>query len=297
VSSQTAIVGRPRVAPLPSQRRRAGRLWRLLGANRLALLGAVLALLVLAAALGAPLITPLDPFDQSAAQRLDGPDALHILGRDTFGRDVFARLLYAGRVSLLVGGGAVALGGTLGTLLGLVAGAMGGWLGRSLMRSVDVLMAFPSLLLGLAILTVLGAGLDRLIVAIGLVLAPPFARVVHATTLSLARRDFVEAARSLGAGWGRILLRHLLPNLLDEVIVLAGLLVATAIRIEASLSFVGLGVAPPAPTWGNMIRDGAPVLLRAPWLSVAPGLAILLTVLACNLLADGARDVLDPRVH
>ena len=271
------------------------RRWRIARANRLALLGAVLALLVIAAALGAPLISPFDPFEQSAVHRLDGPDALHLLGRDTFGRDVFARLLYAGRVSLLVGCGAVALGGTLGTLLGLVAGAVGGWVGRSLMRSVDVLMAFPSLLLGLAVLTVLGAGLDRLIVAIGLVLAPPFARLVHATTLSLAQRDFVEAARSLGAGRCRILVRHLLPNLLDEVIVLAGLLVATAIRIEASLSFVGLGVAPPAPTWGNMIRDGATVLLRAPWLSVAPGLAILLAVLACNLLADGARDILDPR--
>jgi peptide/nickel transport system permease protein len=165
------------------------------------------------------------------------------------------------------------------------------------MRLVDILMSFPSLLLGLVVLAVLGAGLDRMILAIGIVLAPPFARVVHAATLSLKSREFVEAARCLGAPRLRIMLHHILPNVLGHTLVLAGVLTASAIRIEASLSFIGLGVSPPTPTWGNMIRDGVPVLLNAPWLAVAPGLAILLSVLAFSLVGDGLRDALDPRVH
>jgi peptide/nickel transport system permease protein len=273
------------------------RLLRVFGGNRIAVVGLILTILVAAASIGAPLVSPLDPFEQSAINRLDGPDAVHIMGRDTFGRDIFARVLYAGRVSLLVGVGAVALGGLLGTLLGLIAGYSGRWVENVTMRAIDILMAFPSLLLGLTVLAVLGAGLEKMIVAIGLVLAPPFARVVHGSTLSLRRREFVEAARCIGAGHTRILGQHILPNLLGETVVLASLLTASAIRIEASLSFIGLGVSPPTPTWGNMIRDGAPLLLNAPWLSVFPGLAILITVLAFNLMGDGLRDVLDPRAQ
>jgi len=269
---------------------------RVFGSNRIAAVGLLLALLVVAAAIGAPLITSINPMDQSGINRLDGPDSIHIMGRDTFGRDVFARVLYAGRVSLLVGVGSVVLGGVLGLVLGLSAGYTGRWIEQAVMRTVDVLMAFPSLLLGLTVLAVLGAGLDKMIVAIGLVLAPSFARVVHGATLSLRRREFVEAARCLGATHGRIVARHIVPNLTGETVVLASLLTASAIRTEASLSFIGLGVAPPTPTWGNMIRDGAPLLLNAPWLSVFPGLAILVTVLGFNLIGDGLRDVLDPRV-
>jgi len=265
--------------------------------NRLALLGVVLGGLVIVATVGAPLLTAFDPFDQSPVNRLTGPDALHWMGRDSFGRDILARVLYAGRVSLVVGVGSVALGGSLGTLLGVIAGYSGRWIEALVMRAVDVLMAFPSLLLGLTVLAVLGAGVDKMIVAIGIVLAPPFARIVHAATLSLKTREFVDAARCLGASRGRIVGRHILPNMLGDIIVLASLLVATAIRIEASLSFIGLGVSPPTPTWGNMIRDGAPLLLNSPWLSIFPGLAVLTSVLAFNLLGDGLRDVLDPRSH
>jgi peptide/nickel transport system permease protein len=268
---------------------------RVFGSNRVAVIGVLLALLVCLAAVGAPFISPLDPFAQSAVDRLAGPDAAHIMGRDTFGRDIFVRVLYAGRVSLTVGLGSVALGGLLGTLLGLIAGYAGRSVQNLVMRGVDVLMAFPSLLLGLVVLSVLGDGLDKMLVAIGVVLAPSFARIVHSATLSLKTREYVEAARCLGAGHGRIVWQHILPNLLGETVVLASLLVATAIRIEASLSFIGLGVSPPTPTWGNMIHDGAPLLLNAPWLSLFPGLAILVAVLAFNLLGDGLRDALDPR--
>jgi peptide/nickel transport system permease protein len=271
------------------------RVLQVFGGNLVAILGVTLGIVVIVAAVGAPLISPFNPFEQSTANRLTGPDALHLLGRDTFGRDLFTRVLYAGRVSLLVGVGSVALGGALGTLLGVFAGYGGRWVENAIMRTVDVLMAFPSLLLGLTVLAVLGAGLDKMIVAIGIVLAPAFARVVHAATLSLKGREFVEAARCLGAGPSRIVVRHILPNLLGETVVLAGLLTASAIRIEASLSFIGLGVSPPTPTWGNMIRDGVPFLLDAPWLSIVPGLAILVSVLAFNLIGDGLRDVLDPR--
>jgi peptide/nickel transport system permease protein len=264
--------------------------------SRITLAGLILAGLVIAMAIAAPLVTAHDPTAQDPSQRLMGPDAVHFFGRDTFGRDVFARVLYAGRISLTVGIGAVILGATLGTALGVLAGYGGRWIESVLMRGVDMLMAFPSLLLGLVVLAVLGTGVEKMILSIGIVLAPPFARVVHGATLSLKQREFVEAARSLGAAHARIVVRHILPNVMGETLVLAGVLTASAIRIEASLSFIGLGVSPPTPTWGNMIRDGVPVLLNAPWLSIVPGMAILLSVLAFNLVGDGLRDLLDPRL-
>ncbi len=264
--------------------------------SRVTLVGLILVLLVISVAVGAPLITSQDPALQDASQRLNGPDASHLFGRDTYGRDILARVLFAGRISLTVGVGAVVLAATLGSALGLLAGYSGRWLESTCMRGVDILMAFPSLLLGLVVLAVLGSGAEKMLLSIGIVLAPAFARVVHGATLSLKQREFVQAARSLGASPARIVARHVLPNVIGETLVLAGVLTASAIRIEASLSFIGLGVSPPTPTWGNMIRDGAPVLLNAPWLSIAPGLAMLLSVLAFNLVGDGLRDLLDPRV-
>lgn len=234
------------------------------------------------------------PFDnpkvrQAVASALNRDEFLALYGTKV-ARKVFSPVP-------LVGVGSVALGGVLGTLLGLAAGYSGRWIDNLVMRGVDILMAFPSLLLGLAVLAVLGVGLGKMIVAIGIVLAPSFARVVHAATLSLKEREFVEAARCLGAGRSRIIGRYILPNLMGETVVLASLLIASAIRIEASLSFIGLGVSPPTPTWGNIIRDGTPLLLSAPWLSVFPGLAMLVSILAFNLVGDGVRDVLDPRTR
>jgi len=273
------------------------RLWRTFARNRAAVVGLVLAILVTILSVAAPLVTSHDPVAQEARFRLQPPDQTHILGRDTFGRDLFARVLYAGRISLLVGVCSVVLGGVIGSTLGLVAGYTGGKIENVIMRFVDILMAFPSLLLGLLVLAVLGPGLLKMILAIGIMLSPAFARVMHGSALSLKKREFVEGARSVGAGPVRIVGLHILPNVMGEVVVLSSLWTASAIRIEANLSFIGLGVSPPTPTWGNMIRDGTPHLLNAPWLSVFPGLAILVAVLAFNLLGDGLRDVLDPHLR
>ncbi len=279
---------------LISQRQR---LWRTFIRNRAAVIGLLLTILVIFVSAAAPLIALQDPLDQSARNRLKPPDETYLLGRDTFGRDVFARVLYAGRVSLVVGVAAILVGGVIGTILGLVAGYSGGKVENAIMRFVDILMAFPSLLLGLTVLAVLGPGLEKMILAIGIMFSPGFARVVHGSTLSVKAQEFVQAAHCVGAHQTRILRLHILPNVLGEIVVLGSLWTASAIRVEASLSFIGLGVAPPTPTWGNMIRDGTMHLTNAPWLSVFPGLAILITVLAFNLLGDGLRDVLDPRLQ
>ena len=225
---------------------RGPRWLRAVRTNPSAFAGLALGLIMVAAAIGAPILSPFDPFQQSAAQRLTAPDAEHLLGRDTFGRDTFVRVLYAGRVSLTVGIGSVLIGGLLGSLLGLIAGYFRGrWSEQDFMRGIDVLMAFPSLLLGLAVVAVLGAGMEKLLLAIGVVLAPPFARLVYGATLSLNEREFVEAARALGARPAQVVVRHIVPNLLGETVVLASLLIASAIRIEASLSFIGVGVPHP----------------------------------------------------
>ncbi len=273
------------------------RLWRTFLRNRAAVVGLVMAVLVTVLAVAAPFFTVHDPLAQDARSRLQPPDRTHFLGRDPFGRDVFARVIFAGRISLLVGVCSVLLGGVMGSVLGLIAGYTGGKIENAIMRFVDILMAFPSLLLGLLVLAVLGPGLLKMILAIGIMLSPAFARVLHGSALSLKKREFVEGARSVGAGPARIVGLHILPNVMGEVVVLGSLWTASAIRIEANLSFIGLGVSPPTPTWGNMIRDGAPHLLNAPWLSVFPGLAILVAVLAFNLLGDGLRDVLDPHLR
>ena len=293
---------------LRSQRQR---LWRTFIRNRTAILGLILAILVAFAAIFAddwfiavfqgreakPFLATFDPLKQDARNRLATPGSEHIMGLDTYGRDTWARIVYGARVSLMVGICSVALGGALGTLMGLAAGYLGGKIENLLMRAVDVLMAFPSLIMGLMVLALLGAGLSKMILAIGIVLSPTFARVAHSATLAVKENEYVEAARAIGAGRFRIIRVHILPNILGEVVVLASIWTATAIRVEANLSFIGLGISPPTPAWGSMIRDGTPHLSNAPWVSLFPGLAILITVLAFNLLGDGLRDILDPRLQ
>jgi peptide/nickel transport system permease protein len=292
VSTMAEAIDAPEPSNIVSGRRRSLRTFM---RNRTAVVGVAMIVLIVAVALAAPLIAPHDPLDQSVRARLDPPSSDYLLGRDDKGRDIFSRLLYGTRIALEVGVFSVLLGGTLGTAIGVCAGYFGGKIESALMRLTDVLLAFPDLITGLLVLAVLGPGLSKMIIAIGLTIAPRFARISHGPTLALKRRDFVDAARATGVGNARILRVHLLPNVLGELLVFGSLWTASAIRLEASLSFIGLGVQPPTPTWGQMIREGTLYLTTVPWYSLGPGLALLLTVFAFNLVGDGLRDVLDPR--
>jgi peptide/nickel transport system permease protein len=238
-----------------------------------------------------------DPTDQSVLFRLKPPSAEHVLGTDRLGRDILSRMLWGARVSLLVGVGVVAVSATVGTLLGVVAGYFRGWPSDLVLRLTDVLLAFPPLILAMVTVTVLGNNLFTVVLAISIGVVPRFARVARATILAIRERDFVEAARAVGASTRRIVVQHVLLNAVDPLIVLCTLLVPTAILTEALLSFLGLGVTEPTPTWGNMINAGQLVLVEAPWLTLFPALAIVLTVLAFNLIGDAIRDALDPSVR
>jgi peptide/nickel transport system permease protein len=277
---------------LISQRQRA---WRTFSRNKSALVGLILIVLIVLVAVFAPLLAPHNPIEQSTINRLKPPSRDYPLGRDDFGRDVLSRIIYGTRVALVVGVLSVLLGGVIGTTIGVVAGYIGGKTESLLMRLVDVLLSFPDLITGLLVMAVLGSGQVKLIVAIGLTIAPRFARIAYGPTLALKEKEFVEAARALGQRGHIILSRHILPNIGGELLVLGSLWTASAIRLEASLSFIGLGVPPPTATWGQMIRDGTRYLADMPMLSLAPGAALLLTVFAFNLVGDGLRDVLDPR--
>ncbi|WP_243438168.1 ABC transporter permease [Fundidesulfovibrio soli] len=248
------------------------------------------------AAVLAPWIAPFDPTALNVDALLQPPSAAHLLGTDALGRDVLSRMLHGGRVSLWVGFLAVGLAVALGLFFGLVAGYFGGLADEVIMRGVDVMLCFPSFFLILTVIAFLEPSLGNIMIIIGLTSWMGVARLVRAETLSLARRDFVLASRLAGAGSARILLRHILPNAAGPVLVSATLGIAGAILTESSLSFLGLGVQPPMPSWGNMLLEGKEVLEIAPWLSVFPGLAILFTVLGYNLLGESLRDLLDPRL-
>ncbi len=260
-------------------------------------IGVLICALIALAALLAPWIAPHDPAEQDIIARLAAPGAEWLLGTDQFGRDVLSRLLWGARISLTVSLGAIAVAMVVGGLIGMVSGYVGGRFDLLVMQAMDVLLSFPSLILGLMVVALLGPELENLVIAIALTAIAPFARIARAPTLSLKERAFVEAGRALGYSHARILLRHILPNILPEVLVMASLWMATAVRVEASLSFIGLGVKPPTPTWGGMTRDGFENILDAWWLAVFPGLAILLLVLGLNMVGDGLRDATDPRLR
>jgi peptide/nickel transport system permease protein len=268
-----------------------------LGRNRLSWLGLGLLLLIVLAALLAPWLSPHDPLQQDIVNRLQPPSAQFWLGTDSYGRDVLSRLIYGTRISLLVGFFAIAIAMAIGASLGILAGYVGGAFDQLVMGAVDVMLSFPTLLLGLMVAAMLGASLENLIIAIAITEIAPFVRVARAPTVALKQRDFVEAGRALGFGPLRLMGVHILPNMISDVIVMGSLWMASAIRTEAALSFIGLGVPPPAATWGSMIRDGFENILDAWWLAVFPSLAILLTVLALNLLGDALRDAIDPKLR
>ncbi|WP_454657236.1 ABC transporter permease [Bosea beijingensis] len=274
---------------------RPGGLWLAFSQNRLSWIGLLLLAFIICVAVLAPWIAPHDPLEQNIVARLEPPSAEFWLGTDSYGRDVLSRLIYGARISLFVGFFAILIAMLVGTAIGVAAGYIGGLFDQIVMGVLDVMLAFPTLLLGLMIAAMLGASLENLIIAIAVTEIAPFARVARAPTITLRQRDFVEASRSYGCGPFRIMTRHILPNMLSDVVVMSSLWLASAIRTEASLSFIGLGVPPPAATWGGMIREGFENILDAWWLAVFPSLAILLTVFALNLLGDALRDAADPR--
>lgn len=296
----TAALGRPVDATLSRLGRQRG-LWgdafRSFIRRRLAVVGLVLVVLFVATALIGAFATPYDPYRSSLRDRLQPPTAEHPLGTDGFGRDIWSRILRGASLTLVIGVVAVTIGAVLGGLQGLVAGYVRGWIGAVLMRFTDALLAFPLILLALAIMSTLGTGPVNVMVAVGISTMPRFARVMQAETLAVTNRDYVLAARAVGATGRRILLHHILPNALSSVIVLATLYVSTAILTEATLSFLGLGPPPPTPTWGSMVNDGSAVLRTAPWVSMFPGLAITVVVLGFSLAGDGLRDALDTRLR
>jgi peptide/nickel transport system permease protein len=268
-----------------------------LGRNRVGFLGFAISVLVLLAALLAPLISTHDPLAQVITDRFEGPGASHLMGTDNFGRDVFSRVLFGFRTSILVAFLAVGLAGLAGSVIGLAAAYLGGWADRLLMRIMDVLLAFPIILLAIAVLAVLGPGSLNTALAIGIVYLPIFARLARAPALSILSWDYVSAARALGARGPRIVLRHVTPNVMAPLLVQATLSLSTAILVEASLSFLGLGTQPPTPSLGLMLSDSRDFMLLSPWASVFSGFAILLASLGFNLFGDGLRDLLDPSLR
>lgn len=257
----------------------------------------ILVLALVALALLAPLVAPRSPNVQRLDASLGPPSWAYPLGGDEFGRDILSRLVYGARVSLWVAGLSVGIALLVGTAAGLVAGYRRDWSDLVLMRIMDALLTVPSLILALAIAAALGPGARNAAIAIGLVYIPHFARPVRAQVLSLADQEFVAAARALGVPEMRVLFRHILPNVLSTVVVLASLNAGFAIMWEASLSFLGVGVQPPAPSWGAMLRTGYPFLEQAPWVAIAPGCAILLAVLGFILLGDRLQQALDPKLN
>ena len=270
---------------------------KLLGRHIMLLLGLFIVLGMSLAALLAPVIAPYHPDTLHLDHILEPPSSLFWLGTDRLGRDVFSRLLYGGRISLWVGFVAVGISISIGTTLGLISGYFRRWVDEVIMRAVDVMLCFPSFFLILAVIAFLEPDLTNIMIVIGLTSWMGVTRLVRAETLSLREREFVDAARLAGTPTSKILIRHILPNALAPVLITATLGVAGAILVESSLSFLGLGVQPPAASWGNMLMEGKAVIESASWLSVYPGLAILITVLGYNLLGESLRDIFDPRLR
>ncbi len=270
--------------------------------SKIALAAVLILFLVAFAAIFASFISPYDPASLGLIRRLkepgfvDGAGNTYLLGTDTIGRDVLSRLIYGARISLVVGLSAVVLSGTIGILLGLVSGFFGGWVDDVIMRIADIQLSFPTILLALSILAVLGPGLDKLILVLGLTGWVQYGRIVRGQVLSTKQEEFVLAARATGEHNWQILFEHIMPNIWSPVIVIASFSVASNVVSEASLSFLGVGVPPQIPSWGTMLADGRQYIGTAEWLTIPPGLAISLTVLAINIMGDWLRDFLDPRL-
>lgn len=282
------------IAPPKSQ------LWetiKLLRHNRLSILGAVIILLLIIFSITGDALAPYDPIAMDISARMQPPSREHLFGTDDFGRDVLSRVIVATKVSLKVGVISVGISLTLGTLLGAISGYYGGWLDEVIMRFMDILFAFPAILLAIAILAALGPGLENAMIAIGIVYTPIFARITRGSVITVREEVFVDAARSIGASDTRIIFSHILPNVIAPVIVETTLSLAFAILSEAALSFLGLGTQPPDPSWGRMLSESRGFIQDAPWLGIFPGVVIMFTVMGFNFLGDGLRDALDPQMR
>lgn len=265
--------------------------------NRLAAIGTVIVVLLVVAAVFAPWIAPFAPEQQLPTEALQGPSATHLFGTDNIGRDIFSRVVFGTRVSLIVGISSMVFSTVFGVLIGLASGYYGGRMDTVLMRAMDALLAFPAILLAIFIVAVLGPSLLNAILAVGVVYTPTFARLVRAGALSIREKEYLEAARAIGAGDLHIMIHAILRNSLSPIIVQFSLGVGYAILVEASLSFLGLGVQPPTPAWGSMLGAGRNYMAFAPWLTTFPGLAIFVTVLGFNFVGDGLREALDPHMR
>jgi peptide/nickel transport system permease protein len=277
----------------PFQKTTLGRLLR----HRSGTVGLIIVVVYLFIALAAPWIAPYSPIAQHSKDRLQPPTSTYLFGTDEFGRDILSRLMNGATNSLRVALVSVAVSGVLGTITGILSGFLGGWVENILMRLMDLIFAFPAILLALSISAALGPGESNTILAISIVYLPIFARVARGSVLQIKEMEFIEASRSLGAGRFRLIFFHVIPNSLTPTIVQVSLALSWAILTEASLSFLGLGTIPPSPSWGLMLSDSRKLMELAPWMAMAPGLAIMGGILGFNLLGDGLRDVLDPRLR
>lgn len=298
MKDSTAAVAAGKVQSKKRKRGQMTEIWRRMRRNRLAMFGLVIVSILIIVAIFANQIADYNTvaIKQNVVERLQGPSAEHWAGTDEFGRDIFARLVHGARISLLVGVVAVCIALVTGGILGAIAGYFGGTVDNVIMRIMDIFLSIPILLLAIMIVAALGSSMLNLMIAIGLASMPTFARIVRASVLSVKDQEFVEAARAIGAKNNHIILRHIMPNCLSPIIVQATLRVATAILSTASLSFISLGIQAPAPEWGAMLASGRAYIRDAPHIVIIPGLLIMITILSLNLLGDGLRDALDPKL-
>ncbi len=282
---------------MPAEATQAQRMWRTFKRNRTALVGTVGVLMIILLALFGPFCMPYDPIEQHLIDQLKPPSARFLFGTDVFGRDVLSRVILGTRFSLIVGVTSVMIAVVLGVPTGILAGYKGGLIDTGITRVVDILMSFPVLILGLMLRAAIGGGFIGLVLAIGIAITPRFIRLARGPTLSIREKEYVESAKALGVGEIRLMFRHIMPNVMGDVAVMSTLWIALAIRLEANLSFIGIGIPPPTPSWGEMIRSGVDFLTNAPWVSTIPGIFILFTVMSFNMIGDGIRDIIDPRLH
>lgn len=273
-------------------------IWRRLTKNRTAMIGLFIFLILILAAVFADVIADYDTLAiaQDASRRLEAPSGSHWFGTDQYGRDVFARVVHGTRTSLTIGIATVALGMTIGSVIGALAGFFGGWLDNVIMRILDIIMSIPPILLALVLVTVMGAGMLNLILALGIAIFPTFARVIRSVVMPIKGQDFIEAARACGTGNLRIIFRHVIPNAVGPIIVQGTMAVSKMIIAAAGISYLGMGIQPPTPEWGSMLSSAREFMTTSPYLVIIPGLTIVLAALSINLFGDGLRDALDPRL-